>query len=997
MDENNVTRSDSSCLSDLSITSSVGTDEMNFDDVSNNQAESDDEISMSSNDPSPTVTHLPACNNHRPTNAAAPYGAIRFVSLNANNQLARNPTAAATMVCMSKANIMSIQEHGISFHGCIESFNDSINKAGYRAIFAEKACLIYDHDLIGACLAESGSLLKGRLIWSVFYFSEYNQIIILSIYGVAYCGSNTMDTNSASYMTRKELLGQTRRRLLHLKRKYSGAKIVILGDLQDTVHASDVLGSYKKDWKQNPNSILAIAITDENMTSIVREETTKRGCKYTTRRGNVAANSGERSGRGIDHIFISDNIESEYGHNAGIDWDIFSEMIHSDHAPIWADIGIGADVSCSDNTPTQRTRYKEIANIPVIRNEVGDPAFNDLVYNSFEAGEQRVLLDKLLKATKDEKCKNQIDTAFEVASNLEAMVIKDSQMQSKEEQEAGFRIERKPVYRKMLNEAMKHFNTAISTAFAVANLSSTSSRKDSIDSIRKQRQEKTFIPASKRSPLPLCRTLVSFLIAINSITVTIGLLIKSLSCETGQSRESKKGKIEEQKERLKKYMPPSTAVSAAINELMLRDYEQEDHQEAIASRRGKRTLDYARSPIWTFEVCKDDRKAFKAVCHEASTSLGNVYWDVDANRRRKTKWEKWKRLAESIGEHLSSLIRFDLSPGANFKYRTHRIAQICITISLNTKRLISSARREIQANFERNAVHLGNIQKLGSICQILKRKQTNKPTAATSFLDKNGKEQPALSRDDRLQGTLQKEAKMMSPDGGGEDFTMHFATSKQDDCGPCGVNVDVDKEYTRENFEKSYPNQHKKWYDDVYGLVADAHKNMKELFRPPAEHAKELEWPWFYEAKSGVFSDMGLIKKFDKMILTTPTKERHGGFSLQVLGRLPEKFARAFKSIMRSTLVTRLYANDMKRTTRIPIPKNGKPNETRPISICQDAFCYISSIIQDAFSKGLESATLLNDNLFAYRKGFSSVDLLSCHLAAMEDIHRRLSGFFNYV
>ena len=97
------------------------------------------------------------------------------------------------------------------------------------------------------------------------------------------------------------------------------------------------------------------------------------------------------------------------------------------------------------------------------------------------------------------------------------MVIKDSQMQSKEEQEAGFRIERKPVYREMLNEAMKYFNNAISTAFAVANLSSTSSRKDSIDSIRKQRQEKTFIPASKRSPLPLCRTLVSFLIAINSV------------------------------------------------------------------------------------------------------------------------------------------------------------------------------------------------------------------------------------------------------------------------------------------------------------------------------------------------------------------------------------------------------------------------------------------------------------------------------------------------
>ena len=119
---------------------------------------------------------------------------------------------------------MSIQEHGISFRGYITSFNASIEKAGYRAIFAKKACLIYDNDLIGACLAESGSLLKGRLIWSVFYFSKYNQIIILSIYGVAYCGSNTMDTNSDSYITRKELLGETRRKLLQLKQRYGAQK-----------------------------------------------------------------------------------------------------------------------------------------------------------------------------------------------------------------------------------------------------------------------------------------------------------------------------------------------------------------------------------------------------------------------------------------------------------------------------------------------------------------------------------------------------------------------------------------------------------------------------------------------------------------------------------------------------------------------------------------------------------------------------------------------------
>ena len=186
---------------------------------------------------------------------------------------------------------------------------------------------------------------------------------------------------------------------------------------------------------------------------------------------------------------------------------------------------------------------------------------------------------------------------------------------------------------------------------------------------------------------------------------------------------------------------------------------------------------------------------------------------------------------------------------------------------------------------------------------------------------------------------------MMSPDGGGAEHTLHFATMKHDECGPCGVTVDVDKPYTKDVCKNSYPGQTEEWYDEMFEKIKDAHYSLKELFRVPTEHNKELEWKWYYHQSTGVFSDSELMEQFDKMITTIPSKERHEGFTLQVLGRLPATYAEVYKTLLRVSLATRLYAKDTKRTTRIPIPKPNKPQESRPISICQDLFCFTASII----------------------------------------------------
>ena len=72
----------------------------------------------------------------------------------------------------------------------------------------------------------------------------------------------------------------------------------------------------------------------------------------------------------------------------------------------------------------------------------------------------------------------------------------------------------------------------------------------------------------------------------------------------------------------KKYVSLRAKVTSAIKEVMLRTYIQENHEDAIASRRGKWSLDEYRNTVSALEVCKDDRKAFKNTSRTASNSLG---------------------------------------------------------------------------------------------------------------------------------------------------------------------------------------------------------------------------------------------------------------------------------------------------------------------------------------------------------------------------------------
>ena len=151
-----ITYTPSAWDSELSITSSVEQDELDFDSVADEQSDSEDDESVSDDGSQANKCASPNHATNDLISPLAPYGS------------AQNPDAIASMLCNAGANIMSIQEHGISFEGHSSNFNKIIISAGYSAIIEKKSCLIYDSDLLGACLMNSGALLEGRIIWNVF-------------------------------------------------------------------------------------------------------------------------------------------------------------------------------------------------------------------------------------------------------------------------------------------------------------------------------------------------------------------------------------------------------------------------------------------------------------------------------------------------------------------------------------------------------------------------------------------------------------------------------------------------------------------------------------------------------------------------------------------------------------------------------------------------------------------------------------------------------------
>ena len=163
-------------------------------------------------------------------------------------------------------------------------------------------------------------------------------------------------------------------------------------------------------------------------------------------------------------------------------------------------------------------------------------------------------------------------------------------------------------------------------------------------------------------------------------------------------------------------------------------------------------------------------------------------------------------------------------------------------------------------------------------------------------------------------------------------------------------------------------------------------KHIAHLFRPPTKEHSSLFYPFYLESSDGnMRNEETLEEAYWKSLSSIPGKARHDGFHLSVLGRFGSRWRQCMLDIIKLILIMRFVPNTLKLVARFPIPKPGRVNEYRPISLCNDVYCFVNSISTYYTSKGILEAEILHKGIGAYIKGRGCANLVSIEQGVRED------------
>jgi len=179
---------------------------------------------------------------------------------------------------------------------------------------------------------------------------------------------------------------------------------------------------------------------------------------------------------------------------------------------------------------------------------------------------------------------------------------------------------------------------------------------------------------------------------------------------------------------------------------------------------------------------------------------------------------------------------------------------------------------------------------------------------------------------------------------------------------------------------QSLPRRIQKTFVKAHGL------HTANLFREPENDNPDFFYPFYLLDETGKMSNEDTLEKgLWKSIASVPSKARFEGFQLAVLGRFSIRWRRLLLQIVKLILIMRYVPSILKRMARFPIPKPGRQNEYRPISLCHDLYCYIMSVVTSYSSAAIERAGILHEGITAYQKGKGCSNLVTTELCFRED------------
>ena len=201
-----------------------------------------------------------------------------------------------------------------------------------------------------------------------------------------------------------------------------------------------------------------------------------------------------------------------------------------------------------------------------------------------------------------------------------------------------------------------------------------------------------------------------------------------------------------------------------------------------------------------------------------------------------------------------------------------------------------------------------------------------------------------------------------------------------------GIELLPDRKITNADIPKLIDNGHRLPSSIKNSFVKAHGEHISKIFSPPDKDRPELFYPFFMLDKDGKMNEDDDFKKmFFKAITGIPAKARYEGYHMAVIGRFGPRWHKALMNIAKLILIMRYIPSDLKKMARFPIPKPGRKNKYRPISLCHDLYCFISGICNKYSSAGIEKANFLQDSITAYRPGRGCSSLVTVEQSFRED------------
>jgi len=911
-----------------------------------------------------------------------------IASFNVRNKY--NHITAAELLIREKISFLSIQEPYASSHKASESWKAfqrlELESARITAYETPFQMILFDSwKWGGQILLPFQSLQYGRIASIAFDLGKKFKLGIISVYA---------PTRDASYKQLPEEQAHPPLQITNMlvqkilkkwKSEYPDMLTLVLGDFQETISKldKDNFGNFRQD----PTEGGLVTGLSNSHESIVRNRNPD--TPYVTRFGKEGA-------RGIDHIFFpQDEKFDKVCLNAKIQRDVGANYFPSDHSLITCSLSrFSQNNNCSGNSKVKYS-YNKIFSIKMKQSGIlgRDINFDTSQFkNCRKFKEQADMYMELQKRTGDDSVRSNSHL-----SDLENRIKKlfadlwSKGLHQNTHGPSNKLIEISDSNAAELSYILNKYNESIKTIMMDLNLMEEKNSNDSAGTIRGNLRKKNGFKLFNNLPVP---TKLRYL---------------RLSLEK-KIREMQKSLYWLQEAHIRNNHDPNFNGTSESNDFW-KDWIKIKKDDGLTKKASDVSNAYTIEEterlmhVSAIEFESDKRRKKKAINMEDDIRTGNMLPSVPDNVVRLLNF--WL-----AGSKCNQGFNTSATNGVSPAFLTQRISdwkEHLVGVDIRNTDLSIKA----QVDFVSGKLNmaLADVQKLSTQTaklQVFYRKATldyfldssdissftNKvlpkgrqaPAAHTSIWDPGLQDfRPCSDELEELRATSAYHGNWMANSKSNEicAFAKLFKVGR---LGNRGINLFPSRIVTIEDIPNLIPNGASLPKRIQKAFVKAHGKHTANLFKEPPQDNPEFFYPFYLiDKKGGIMNGEKLEEDLWKSISSIPSKARFDGFQLAVIGRLGPRWRHLLLNIIKLILIMRYVPTSLKRMARFPIPKPGKQNEYRPISLCHDLYCYIMGIITSFSSAAIARSGILHEGLTAYQKGKGCMNLVTTELSFRED------------